>query len=250
MGDLLSNVAGGHFLNSLPNPANPVGFIKSSLNQAGELWGNIAQIGRNSIAAQDSTANTLYQMGAHPIAELTGVTNASYIYDNTNPVTGVRAGTGETWLRTIVGSVQLMGTALAVKGALPDFGVRTNAQLVQDVATRADAWAARKGITGTPQDIGKAKHAYAEDLLTRYQDIYGMRGLTTEVRYVNQQVWRPQSGMPTRDSVILDVVDGPLGNPTAIYDYKFGAAGLTPARIGQIRTVTGFQNTPVIQVRP
>ena len=87
-------------------------------------------------------------------------------------------------------------------------------------------------------------------MLNRYQSIYGDRGLSTEVRYVQQQVWQPGTGMPTRGSVILDVVDGPVGNPTAIYDYKFGAAGLTPGRIGEIRTVTGFQNTPIIQVRP
>jgi len=57
-------------------------------------------------------------MGAYPFAEFTGVTNASYIYDNTNPVTGERAGVGETGLRTTLGTVQLVGTAFGVKGSV------------------------------------------------------------------------------------------------------------------------------------
>lgn len=78
----------------------------------------------------------------------------------------------------------------------------------------------------------------------------GSRGLTTEVRYVNQAPWRPNIGMPTKGSVVLDVVEGPVNNPTAIYDYKFGMKGLTNSRILQIRGVTGFQNAPITEVRP
>jgi hypothetical protein len=108
----------------------------------------------------------------------------------------------------------------------------------------------RKGITGTAQEIGTAKHVYARDLLERYQDIFGQRGLRTEMRYVNQGLWRAGASMPTRGSVVLDVVEGPLTAPTLIYDYKFGAAGLSSGRINEIRGVTGFQNVPINEVRP
>jgi hypothetical protein len=128
--------------------------------------------------------------------------------------------------------------------------VRSNAQLVQDIAFKAEAWGNRKGLTGTPQSIGTAKHVHARDLLNRYQDIYGNRGLSTEVRYVNQDVWLPGKGMPTKGSVILDVVDGPLTSPRAIYDYKFGTRGLSVGRTNQIRTATGFENTVILEVRP
>ena len=63
---------------------------------------------------------------------------------------------------------------------------RTNGQLVQDIGTRADAWAARKGLTGTPQQLGTAKHGYAQRLLNRYQGMYGDRGLVTETSWLNR----------------------------------------------------------------
>ena len=106
-------------MSSVPNPVNPMGMPKSLLNQAADVMASEAQVGRLSMSVHDSTANTLYQMAAYPLAEFTGVTNASYIYDNTNPLTGQRVGTAETWLRTGLGSVQLVGTAFAIKGAIP-----------------------------------------------------------------------------------------------------------------------------------
>jgi hypothetical protein len=127
---------------------------------------------------------------------------------------------------------------------------RTNAQLVQEIATRAEAWGVRKNITGTPRAVGTAKHVYARDLLDRYQQMFGDRGLSTEIRYVNQSVWISGTGTPTKGSVVLDVVEGPIASPSAIYDYKFGATGLLPSRVNQIRTTTGFQSTPLIEIRP
>jgi hypothetical protein len=47
------------------------------------------------------------------------------------------------------------------------------------------------------------------------------------------------------------VVEGPLDNPTAIFDYKFGGATLTPQRIQQIRQVGQFgPNVPITGVHP
>lgn len=67
----------------------------------------------------------------------------------------------------------------------------------------------------------------------------------------------PTSGTPnffafnrgTPGSVRLDVVEGPLGNPSAIYDFKFGEAGLSQGRISDIQTAVG-RNAPVIEIRP
>jgi hypothetical protein len=56
----------------------------------------------------------------------------------------------------------------------------------------------------------------------------------------------------TRGSVRLDVVEGPLTAPTAIYDLKTGSARLTADRIAQIRShlPEGYRDIPVIEVRP
>ena len=88
-----------------------------------------------------------------------------------------------------------------------------------------------------------AKHAYAASLLDRYQAIYGSRGLTAEVQYLGGR--RIASGLRQSGAVVLDVVEGPLSSPTAIYDYKFGVNSWGPSRINQIRSVTGFTQTPI-----
>jgi hypothetical protein len=128
--------------------------------------------------------------------------------------------------------------------------VRSNAQLVQDVCTRADTWARREGLTGTAQQLGTWKHGYADRLLTRYQEMFGDGGLTTEVRYINGAPW--QRGIdPLTGSIRLDVVEGPLNNPTWVWEYKFGNAGLTAGRITEIRTGAGLgPKVPVQEVRP
>ena len=125
---------------------------------------------------------------------------------------------------------------------------RTNGQLVQEIAARADNWGTRQGLPALGSRSGTLKHGYADRVLTRYQRMYGDRGLSTEVRYINGQPWR--AGVdPVRGSIRLDVVEGPLTNPTTIFDYKFGNATLTPARIIQIRQGAGLGgNVPVLPV--
>ncbi|MFN9640423.1 MAG: polymorphic toxin-type HINT domain-containing protein [Pirellula sp.] len=126
---------------------------------------------------------------------------------------------------------------------------RTNGQLVQDIATRAEAWGVRRGLSTTGSVEGTLKHGYADRLLTRYQEMFGSRGLSTEVRYANGVPWR--EGVPLKGTIRLDVVEGPLNNPTAIFDYKFGNAILSPNRINQIRNGAGLgPNVPVLPVRP
>jgi RHS repeat-associated protein len=148
-----------------------------------------------------------------------------------------------------VGAVGIVAGKVLLKGGLKKLlaggGARTNAELIQAIATRADAWGARQGL-GRGSTAGTLKHSYADELLTRYQRRFGDRGLSTEVPYLNGT-----AGQRGRGSIRLDVVEGPLDNPTAIFDYKFGGATLTPKRIQQIRQVGQFgPNVPIIGVHP
>jgi hypothetical protein len=134
-----------------------------------------------------------------------------------------------------------LGVSLAApKLKLPT--ARTNAELVQDIATRAEA-----KIGGTGRFAGTDKHVYAKKLLDRYQDIFGQRGLQTELSVIGGR----EVPYGTAGSVRLDVLEGNVANPNAIYDYKFGASGLSNGRINQIQTVTGYgPSVPIIPVHP
>jgi hypothetical protein len=73
----------------------------------------------------------------------------------------------------------------------------------------------------------------------------GNGNLATEVSYRNGQVV-PRG---TAGSVRVDVVEGRVNAPTAVYDLKTGSATLTPARIQQLQQhILGWPN--VIEVRP
>jgi hypothetical protein len=93
------------------------------------------------------------------------------------------------------------------------------------------------------------KHGYADRFLRHYQGIFGQRGLSTEARYLGGKVWEP--GMGLKDTVRLDVVEGTLKRPTTVWDYKFGAKGLTPERIAEIRAGADLgPDVLIIEVRP
>jgi RHS repeat-associated protein len=127
----------------------------------------------------------------------------------------------------------------------PGPGGMTNAELVQELANRADAWGDREGL-GIGGRAGTLKHSYAEELLDRVQRRFGDRQLSMEVPYLNGQ-----AGQTGKGSIRLDVVEGPVDNPTAIWDYKFGGAELTPERVQQIRQVGQFgPNVPINAVHP
>ncbi|RNL68608.1 hypothetical protein ED312_23140, partial [Sinomicrobium pectinilyticum] len=79
-------------------------------------------------------------------------------------------------------------------------------QFVTRAAQKAEA-----AIGGTGRFAGIAKHTYANNLLSRYQSIYGNRGLQFN-NYFN-------NGVGNRG--FLDVVNH--GSKT-IYDFKFGSA--------------------------
>jgi RHS repeat-associated protein len=130
-------------------------------------------------------------------------------------------------------------------GAEPDapFGVPstnpTNQELLQAIATRAELHVGRPGAVP-----GTLKHTYAETLLNRYQNIYGYRGLDTEVSYLGGS--RVPHGTP--GSARLDVEDT-VSN--LAYDYKFvqHPPGLTRSQVDHI--VTEAPHIPyVIEINP
>jgi len=176
---------------------------------------------------------------------------------------------GKGWYQTTKGAVVAKGCEAAVAkakellktGGLADDIIlntsgqgtpvsgtcRTNAELVQEIGRRAEAWGVREGLRSGPV-AGTLKHDYARRVLDRYQDMFGQRGLSPEVRYLAGRPWR--RGQPLLGSVRLDVVENPL-DPTRVWDYKFGTSHLTPGRIDQIRSGAGLGATiPITEVKP
>ena len=116
---------------------------------------------------------------------------------------------------------------LAPKGGL------TNQQLVQRAATLAER---RIGLPGRVPGIHK--HTYAKRLIDRYQQIYGKRGIETEVSFLGGS--RVPYGTP--GSVRLDVLDNGVG---IAYDYKFV---LNPPGLTWGQTTRVLNNAPVKQL--
>jgi hypothetical protein len=121
----------------------------------------------------------------------------------------------------------------------PESQESTSAQL-SSLASKAQATVG----TGSGPVYGTAVHsAFAAEIST-----LGDSNLSTEISYLNGRV------VPygTAGSVRLDVVEGGDMTPTAVYDLKTGTATLTPDRIAQIQAnlPAGYQNVPVIEIRP
>lgn len=54
-----------------------------------------------------------------------------------------------------------------------------------------------------------------------------------------------------KGSVTIDVVEGPVDNPTAVFDYKFGDAVLDADREAQMIRVAGLSpSCPVHEIKP
>ena len=104
--------------------------------------------------------------------------------------------------------------------------LRSNADLVQEAATRAE-----RAIGGAGRFAGTDKHAYAKRLLDKYQGIYGDRGLRTETTWLRGR--RETYG--TAGSIRIDVLDV---KANWAFDYKFTTRppALAPAQINRIMT--------------
>jgi len=97
---------------------------------------------------------------------------------------------------------------------------------------------------GSGPVYGTAVHSVFQDEV----NALGNTNLATEQSYLNGQL----VDYATPGSVRLDVVEGPLTNPAAVYDLKTGSATLAPSRILQIQSHLpgNGSNIPVIEVRP
>ncbi len=139
---------------------------------------------------------------------------------------------------------------------LGGYGLRASARLLanafrpntvaalQILATQAEAKVGQYGPVA-----GTLKHSEFQRLV----NALNRSDLTTEVNYLNGVVIRSNSA----GSVRLDVVEGPLDAPIAVYDLKTGSASLDAARIRQIRSHLpngGMSKNgnpiPIIEIRP
>jgi RHS repeat-associated protein len=117
-------------------------------------------------------------------------------------------------------------------------------QHLSAASTRAAKSVDPKGLT--PQQYGTKVHTELErDIKNNLEKQLNVKA---EVSYHNGiEVKRGHPG-----SVRLDVVEGGITTPTAVYDLKTGQAGLSASRITEIRShlPEGYRNIPVIELRP
>jgi hypothetical protein len=139
------------------------------------------------------------------------------------------------------------GFALIGPGLFEDVGVYSGSPdelTTTDVLSQLATKAASQVGPGEGPVYGTLVHsAFATEV-----GALGDAELSTEVSYLNGTV----VPYATPGSVRLDVVEGDLLAPTAIYDLKTGSATLTAARIAQIRSnlPPGYQSIPVLEIRP
>ena len=173
-------------------------------------------------------------------------------------VEGTPAASGMLWVFMGSGAnpTRARPATVAPMSAAPSGGPATGG------AARAGAAGAARGLVSTADDLTAAAARARAAVGPGRGPVYGTRAhaafraevealgrgnLSTEVSYLNGRV------VPygTRGSVRLDVVEGPLNAPTAIYDFKMGSAALSPARINQIRGhfPGGGSNVPVLEIR-
>jgi hypothetical protein len=90
---------------------------------------------------------------------------------------------------------------------------------------------ARQAYGVTPTGRAPVHGTRVHSAFRRQVQGLGQRGLATEVSYLNGRV------VPygTAGAVRLDIVEGSLASPIAVYDLKVGGTHLRPARIRQIR---------------
>ncbi|HEU5001150.1 MAG TPA: RHS repeat-associated core domain-containing protein [Actinomycetota bacterium] len=132
------------------------------------------------------------------------------------------------------------GAAAAIDGAESSAGASSTADLLSQLATKAESTVGR----GSGSVYGTLVHtAFRNEI-----EALGDSNLTSEVSYLRGKVvpW----GTP--GSVRLDVVEGDVLRPTEIYDLKTGSAKLTAARVAQVRAnlPSLSQSVPITEIRP
>ena len=119
-------------------------------------------------------------------------------------------------------------SSMALRGAAK--GGMTELNLVTKAAQKAEA-----AIGGSGGVAGTLKHTYAKNLLSRYQSIYGDRGLNLGSNYFNGPAGKG----------FLDVVNH---NTRMIYDFKFGKAFMSNAQY--LKYSNSFPGYGIQVIRP
>jgi hypothetical protein len=169
-----------------------------------------------------------------PLGKRIGTTTADFVQNpSVDTFVQMWGAWGEGFLATLGGYELAKGVIRPVK---------TTPTVLEDL--RAAAGRAVKEVgTGKGGAYGTRVHSAFE----REVNALGRSDLSTEVSYLNGEV--VPRGTP--GSIRVDIVEGPLKAPTAVYDLKAGGAKLTPDRIGQIQQhIPGGRNVPVMEVRP
>src|SRR5262245_8066393 len=130
-------------------------------------------------------------------------------------------------------------------------GVRHRARARARRPARARSRRRSLKVGGTGALAGTGKHAYAAELIERYQSRFGAvgEGLTTEQLYLGGRYLGRSVNL--KGSVRLDVVEGVPATPTAIYDFKLTVnpnPTLSPSRIANIRAQAGLPSSVPVEV--
>jgi hypothetical protein len=110
-------------------------------------------------------------------------------------------------------------------------------QVLQRLANQADT-----AVPGSGPVAGTQKHTVFRNLVRSNRP-----DLHIEQTILPGGIEAPYG---TRGAIRLDVIEGPVRNPTAVYDLKTDSAQLTSARIQQIRNYYNNPKLPVIEIKP
>lgn len=122
------------------------------------------------------------------------------------------------------------------------FSSTSSIENIRQTLSAAASRAQQSVGTGSGAVYGTRVHtAFAQEVRA-----LGQSNLNPEVSYLARQ--RVPYGTP--GSIRIDVIFGPVDNPTAAFDLKTGSAALTTSRIQQIQANLPRPNIPVIEVRP
>ncbi len=220
----------------------------TDMNGAAQFASSVGTVYNDSRTTGDSI------LGATLLATGYGLTswNIGSIYQgvyNVNVLTSQPLGGWAEQTQSIVSGIG--GTAGVAAGGLGLYnGITVGAATTAadagstfDQLSSAATRAANNVGTGSGPVYGTLVHsAFADEV-----GALGNPNLFTEQSYLNGAP--VQYGTP--GSIRIDVGEGTIDAPTAVYDLKTGSATLTPARIQQIQLhLPGGSSIPVYEVRP
>jgi RHS repeat-associated protein len=218
-----------------------------SQNAANTLFGPEQQGFNNTVNGVGNLVTTVANTAGYAVTSTFDPNTAYQAYGSSvqqfgNIVNGLTGGSGQSTAYQAGYTASQIGAVL-LGGELGELGEGGEvANTTEDLST-----AAQRATQTVGPGSGPVYGTYVHSAFQSEVDALGNANLATEQSYLNGNL--VPRGTP--GSVRVDVVEGPLNAPTAIYDLKTGSAQLTPARIQQIQAnIPGGNNVPVIQIRP